>query len=56
MIRQYSFLLTVCSVILVSCFKDKGNYDVVLPVEPVISNLDTVYTAYVGDSLIIEPG
>ena len=55
MIRQYSVLLMVCSMILVSCFKDKGNYDVELPVEPVISNLDTVYTAYVGDSLIIAP-
>lgn len=55
MIRHYSFLLVVGSMLLVSCFKDKGNYDIALPAEPVISNLDTVYTAYVGDSLIIEP-
>ncbi len=55
MIRQYSFLLMVCGLILLSCYKDKGNYDIALPGEPVISGLDTVYTAYAGDSLIIEP-
>lgn len=38
-----------------SCYKDKGNYSYNLPDEPVVSNLDTVYKAVVGDSLIITP-
>jgi hypothetical protein len=38
-----------------SCYKDKGNYSYNLPDEPVVTNLDTVYKAVVGDSLIITP-
>jgi hypothetical protein len=38
-----------------SCYKDKGNYSYNLPEEPTVTNLDTVYKAVVGDSLIITP-
>lgn len=37
------------------CYKDKGNYEYNVPEEPVVTNLDTVYYAFVGDSLIIRP-
>ncbi len=50
-----ALLVVLLSTILFSCFKDKGNYDVRLPEEPKVSNLDTVYLAYVGDSLIVQP-
>ncbi|SDG44804.1 PKD-like family lipoprotein [Chitinophaga filiformis] len=38
-----------------ACFKDKGNYDYIKLGEPVVSNLDTLYTVFTGDSLIISP-
>ncbi|MDI3320568.1 PKD-like family lipoprotein [Pinibacter soli] len=38
-----------------SCYKDKGNYTYDMPEEPVVTHLDTVYKAVVGDSLIITP-
>lgn len=38
-----------------SCYKDKGNYDINMPIEPQVTGLDTLYRAVVGDSLIIEP-
>ncbi|MBD1426993.1 PKD-like family lipoprotein [Sphingobacterium arenae] len=38
-----------------SCYKDKGNYDIDMPTEPVVTGLDTLYHAVAGDSLIIEP-
>ena len=38
-----------------SCYKDKGNYSYNVPPVPVIKNLDTVYSAVVGDSLVIQP-
>lgn len=38
-----------------SCYKDKGNYDIDMPIEPKVTGLDTLYRAVVGDSLIIEP-
>ncbi|TJZ63236.1 hypothetical protein FAZ15_02795 [Sphingobacterium olei] len=47
----YAFLL-LC---LGSCYKDKGNYDINMPITPEIIGLDTLYEAVVGDSLIIEP-
>ncbi|WP_181151252.1 PKD-like family lipoprotein [Sphingobacterium gobiense] len=40
---------------LASCYKDKGNYDIDMPLEPQVTGLDTLYHAVVGDSLIIEP-
>lgn len=38
-----------------ACYKDKGNYTYSVPETPMVSNLDTVYAAVVGDSLIISP-
>jgi hypothetical protein len=52
-------LITACLaallLIITGCYKDKGNYDYKAPEEPVVTNLDTVYGAFVGDSLIIKP-
>jgi hypothetical protein len=38
-----------------SCYKDKGNHDIHMPQEPTVAQLDTLYEAIVGDSLIISP-
>lgn len=38
-----------------ACYKDKGNYSYNMPEEPLLTNLDTAYSVYVGDSLIISP-
>jgi hypothetical protein len=40
---------------LTSCYKDKGNYEYNMPLEPKVVGLDTMYNAMVGDSLIINP-
>jgi len=40
---------------LAACHKDLGNYDIDMPIAPEVANLDSVYTANVGDSLIIKP-
>ena len=47
-----SIIGVVC---LAACHKDLGNYDINIPIEPKLINLDSVYTASVGDSLIIKP-
>jgi hypothetical protein len=41
--------------VLTACYKDKGNYDYVDVKSPVLSNFDSTYVAYAGDSLIISP-
>jgi hypothetical protein len=41
--------------VLTACYKDKGNYDYVEIKPPVLSNFDSTYVAYAGDSLIISP-
>lgn len=38
-----------------SCYKDKGDYDINMPETPVVTGLDSIYEAVVGDSLIITP-
>lgn len=38
-----------------SCYKDLGDYVYQSPDEPQVSNLDSVYNVFVGDSLIIHP-
>jgi hypothetical protein len=50
--------LLLCAGLLIAltaCYKDKGNYDYTPVKDPVISNFDSTYIAYVGDSLIISP-
>lgn len=41
--------------LLMACYKDKGNYDIHMPSTPVVKGLDSLYEAVVGDSLIITP-
>ncbi|QHS62012.1 PKD-like family lipoprotein [Chitinophaga agri] len=54
--RSFLYILIVVLIpVLSSCFKDKGNYDYIDLGEPVVTNLDTVYNVFTGDSLIIEP-
>lgn len=48
-------LLAVLLFVAAGCYKDKGNYDYHVPEEPLVTKLDTVYPAFVGDSLIIAP-
>ena len=43
------------SLLWVACYKDKGNYSYNMPGEPDITQMDSVYSVFVGDSLIIEP-
>ncbi|KIC93521.1 PKD-like family lipoprotein [Flavihumibacter solisilvae] len=43
------------SLLWVACYKDKGNYSYNMPGEPGITQMDSVYSVFVGDSLIIEP-
>ncbi|MBS1602636.1 MAG: hypothetical protein JST42_08200 [Bacteroidetes bacterium] len=38
-----------------SCYKDKGNYSYNAPARPVVTGLDSIYPAIVGDSLIVAP-
>ena len=38
-----------------SCYKDKGNYTYTQVQSPVISNMDSIYNVFVGDSLVIAP-
>lgn len=47
--------MAVFMVVFSACHKDLGHYDIDMPVEPVVSELDSVYPANVGDSLIITP-
>jgi hypothetical protein len=48
-------MLLAALFVVAGCYKDKGNYDYLVPEEPVVTQLDTVYAAFVGDSLIIKP-
>lgn len=45
----------ICFLFCAACYKDKGNYDINMPATPVVKDLDSVYNAVVGDSLIITP-
>jgi hypothetical protein len=50
------YLLTIVALVISACYKDKGNYEYSMPETPKVATLDTVYSVFVGDSLIIEPG
>ncbi|MBO9631565.1 MAG: hypothetical protein J7578_00505, partial [Chitinophagaceae bacterium] len=56
-IQMHKRLIMVVSLfaLLAACYKDKGNYDYNPPEIPVVTNLDTVYSVFVGDSLIVAP-
>ena len=43
------------ALLLGGCYKDKGHYDINMPMVPLVANLDEQYEAIVGDSLVIEP-
>lgn len=53
--RKILMLFLVGAVFFTACYDDKGNYVYQVPDAPVVTNLDSVYNARVGDSLIIEP-
>ena len=50
------YILAGYSMFLAACYKDLGNYDYNLPEVPQVTTLDSVYSVFVGDSLIIDPG
>jgi hypothetical protein len=49
------YIIAVLLIVLTACYKDKGNYDYITLKPPVLSNFDSSYIAYAGDSLIIAP-
>src|SRR6185437_11364716 len=51
---SYTFIvLAACCTL--SCYKDLGNYKYKVPQGPVVSGLDSLYTATLGDTLTIAP-
>lgn len=53
--KLFTGIIVVLLLIMAGCYKDKGNYTYDVPEEPRVTNLDTVYDVFVGDSLIIKP-
>lgn len=49
------YIIAGLLIVLTACYKDKGNYDYIDLKPPVLSNFDSTYIAYAGDSLIISP-
>ncbi|WP_448635119.1 hypothetical protein [Pedobacter panaciterrae] len=54
-LRKKIGLIILTIIALSACHKDLGDYEINMPAAPEVSNLDSVYTAVVGDSLIIKP-
>ncbi|MGF7233222.1 PKD-like family lipoprotein [Arachidicoccus sp.] len=56
-LRYSAFFAAIFFVLVVmnSCYKDKGNYTYRPVPSPVVSNLDSVYNVFIGDSLVIAP-
>lgn len=52
---SYSTCCCLLVLLMISCYKDKGNYVYQVPEAPVIQNMDSIYEVFVGDSLIIAP-
>lgn len=48
-------MLLLIFVVFSACFKDKGNYDYTDLPAPVVTNFDSVYIVFTGDSLVISP-
>jgi len=53
--KLFIIIVAALVVVVAGCYKDKGNYDYSAPEEPLVTNLDTVYSVFVGDSLIVKP-
>jgi hypothetical protein len=54
-LRKIIGLIALITITLSACHKDLGDYEINMPATPEVANLDSVYTAVVGDSLIIKP-
>ena len=54
-LRKLIGLVALSLITLSACHKDLGDYEINMPATPEVVNLDSVYTAIVGDSLIIKP-
>ena len=54
-LSAYTFIIAGLLLFMVACNKDKGNYSYNFPEEPAVTNLDSLYSVFVGDSLIIAP-
>ena len=48
-------MLSVFVLLQLACYKDKGNYDYHLLATPQVANLDTFYSVFLGDTLVIKP-
>jgi hypothetical protein len=53
--RLLLVMLTAVALLQLACYKDKGNYDYHDVGAPTVTNLDTLYYAYVGDTIVIKP-
>ncbi|WP_205513853.1 PKD-like family lipoprotein [Longitalea arenae] len=53
--RSILAMLTAFALLQLACYKDKGNYDYHPLAKPEISNLDTFYNVFLGDTLVIQP-
>src|SRR5262245_10753859 len=54
-IQPYIIAIALLALTWAACYKDKGNYTYNMPEEPQVTRLDSIYSVFVGDSLIIEP-
>ena len=54
--KRITYLLAIVTLVISACYKDEGNYEYNMPEVPKVTTLDTVYSVFVGDSLIINPG
>jgi hypothetical protein len=53
--RLLLVMLSAFALLQLACYKDKGNYDYNIPAVPQITNLDTFYSVFLGDTLVIKP-
>ena len=53
--RLILVMLTAFGLLQLACYKDKGNYDYKDIAIPEITGLDTLYKAFLGDTIIINP-
>lgn len=53
--RSILVLLTAFGLLQLACYKDKGNYDYKEMAIPEITGLDTLYSVFLGDTIVIKP-